>query len=101
MSAVQAQILLGVHHAGIVKRLNELTFGTIYEGHSLDSVILSTAFDAENAAIHTAACEHWNHSFAWRSLIPFGSTPSSRLKDALTTSTLKQQSPRRPIGSLC
>jgi Fe-Mn family superoxide dismutase len=92
ISKTQAELLHDVYHRGIVDQLNKLTFGTIYEGHPLDAVILSTAFDAENAAIHTAACEHWNHSFVWKSMIPFGAAPSSRMKEILTTSTIKQRS---------
>jgi superoxide dismutase, Fe-Mn family len=92
ISKTQAQLLHDVYHRGIVDQLNKLTLGTIYEAHPLDAVILSTSFDAENAAIHTAACEHWNHSFVWKSMIPFGSAPSSRMKEILTTSTVKQRS---------
>lgn len=92
MSPTQAQLLRDVHHAGIVRRLNDLTFGTEYEGHPLDTVILHTSFDAENAAIHSAACEHWNHTLMWRSLVPFGAAASSKFRHVLTTSPLKQQS---------
>lgn len=97
ISKTQAQLLHDVYHRGIVDQLNALTLGTIYEAHPLDSVILHTAFDAENAAIHTAACEHWNHTFVWRSMIPFGAAPSSRMKEILTTSTIKQRSPFCPL----
>src|SRR3989338_1728777 len=56
ISKTQTKLTYEVHHRGIVDCLNTLTLGTIYEGHPLDAVILHTAFDAENAAIHTAAC---------------------------------------------
>ena len=97
ISKTQAEILREVHHRGIVDQLNKLTLGTIYEGHPLDAVILHTSFDAENAAIHTCACEHWNHSFAWKSMIPFGSAPSAKFREALTTSVVKQLSTAVPI----
>lgn len=97
ISKTQAKLIYEVHHRGIVDRLNKLTLGTIYEGHPLDAVILHTAFDAENAAIHTAACEHWNQTFAWRSMIPFGAAPSAKLRELLTTSTVKQQSAPCPM----
>lgn len=99
ISRTQAEILREVHHRGIVDELNRLTFGTIYEGHPLDAVILHTSFDAENAAIHTCACEHWNHSFAWKSMLPFGSAPSAKFREALTTSAVKQLSAAVPVDA--
>jgi superoxide dismutase len=97
MSATQAKLLRDVHHAGLVERLNALTLGTPLEGHPLDAIILATAFDAANAAVHTCACEHWNHSVAWRCIVPFGAAPSARMRDVLATTTLKQQSPLAPL----
>jgi Fe-Mn family superoxide dismutase len=79
MTDAQAKLLHEVHHKGYVDRLNELTLGTIYEGQPLDAIIRATAFDATQASIHNAACEHWNHSFAWTAMRPHGSAPSPRL----------------------
>jgi superoxide dismutase len=62
-------------------------------------VISRTSFDAEAAALHSAACEHFNHTFMWRSLIPFGAQPSGSLRHALTTTQIKLAQPSLNIST--
>ncbi|CAD2217992.1 Iron/manganese superoxide dismutases, C-terminal domain containing protein, putative [Angomonas deanei] len=72
-----------VFHRDAIDTLNQLTIGTELEGHSLDVVIRKTSFDATRAAIHTAAAEHFNYCFWYKSLRPWGVSVPSVLREEL------------------
>jgi superoxide dismutase, Fe-Mn family len=71
-SPEQVRIMHDVVHRDIVQQLNDATFGSSVESHSIDVVVRHTAFDATRAFIHVPACEHLNHALMWRSVKPFG-----------------------------
>jgi Fe-Mn family superoxide dismutase len=60
------------HHAGYVKKLNELTKGTPLAKSSLEQVIRATAGDESAREIFNNAAQVWNHDFFWRSMRPGG-----------------------------
>ena len=71
------------HHAAYVKKLNELTAGTKWEGKDLETIVRGTsrAEGAEKKIFNNAA-QTWNHDFFWESLAPNGGAtpPESILK---------------------
>jgi Fe-Mn family superoxide dismutase len=65
------------HHAGYVKKLNELIRGTKFEKSDLESIIRATARAPESKGakekkIFNNAAQVWNHDFFWESLAPNG-----------------------------
>ncbi|CCW61570.1 unnamed protein product [Phytomonas sp. EM1] len=72
ISKAQFDIQYDFFHRDAVRRLNTHTLGDDLEGHPLEVVIRKTAFDAARAVIHTAASEHFNYCFWYRSLRPWG-----------------------------
>lgn len=70
-------------HKDAVEKLNAHTIGTELEGHNLDVVLRHTAFDATRAVVHTAAAEHFNYCFWYRSLRPWGTSVPARLSSGL------------------
>jgi Fe-Mn family superoxide dismutase len=65
------------HHAGYVKKLNELIRGTKFEKSDLESIIRATARAPEGKGgkekkIFNNAAQVWNHDFFWESLAPNG-----------------------------
>lgn len=96
-SPAQANAVLKNHHKQIVDDLNDACFGSEYESMPLDVVIHTTSFDATRVHIHQRACEHFNHSFAWKGIKPWGvSSPTSAMLEALD---LQLASPGAPLGS--
>lgn len=83
LSHEQFKMLYHIFHKDSVIRLNQHTLGSELEGHNLDVVIRKTAFDASRAVIHTAAAEHFNYCFWYRSLLPWGTDVPSSLREAL------------------
>ena len=76
----------GKHHAGYVKKLNELTDGTPYADMKLEAVIKGTAGKPEHKQIFNNAAQIWNHDFFWKIMGPAGSTqPSGALAAAIET----------------
>ena len=61
------------HHAGYVKKLNELIAGTKYASSDLESIIRATARgQAKEKKIFNNAAQVWNHDFFWDSIAPNG-----------------------------
>lgn len=83
ISRKQLSFTRDVFHSSAVSDLNALTIGSPEEGHTLDAVIQGTAFDAKRSMVHSAASEHFNHSFAMRSLRPFGVPVPPQLRNLL------------------
>lgn len=73
----------GRHHAGYVKKLNELLVGTPYEnGYSLEEIVRHS-----DGPVFNNAAQVWNHNFFWKSLIPNGpGNPEAELKEAISHS---------------
>jgi len=75
------------HHAGYVKKLNELIAGTKYASSDLESIIRATARGqgkdpTKEKTIFNNAAQVWNHDFFWESIAPNGggSLPDPVLK---------------------
>nr|CCC91091.1 putative superoxide dismutase [Trypanosoma congolense IL3000] len=79
----QFELQYDLFHRDVVETLNRHTLGTQFEGHNLESVVRKTSFDATQAVIHTAAAEHFNHCFFYKSLRPWGTAPPPQLREAL------------------
>jgi superoxide dismutase, Fe-Mn family len=63
----------GKHHAGYVKKLNDLIAGTKYENADLESIIRATAKgDGKEKKIFNNAAQVWNHDFFWECVAPNG-----------------------------
>lgn len=58
----------GKHYAGYVKKVNELTAGTIFDSEPLTEIILKTVGLPEHTALYNNAAQAWNHAFFWNSL---------------------------------
>ncbi len=65
MSAETLEYHHNKHHAGYVKKLNELILGTKFQDLSLEEIIKGA-----NGPMLENAGQHWNHSFFWKSLTP-------------------------------
>jgi Fe-Mn family superoxide dismutase len=64
------------HHAGYVKKLNELIAGGKYESADLETIIRKTArAEGKEKKIFNNAAQVWNHDFFWESLAPNGGGP--------------------------
>lgn len=63
----------GRHHRDYVDKLNKLVAGTPFADLPLDTLIVRTAGNADQAAIFNNAAQVWNHTFYWSSLAPNGS----------------------------
>jgi Fe-Mn family superoxide dismutase len=66
----------GKHHAGYVKKLNELVQDTPLVNESLEDIIKDpNTITFENGLdIQRNACQTWNHNFFWQCLAPAGQT---------------------------
>jgi Fe-Mn family superoxide dismutase len=73
----------GKHHAGYVKKLNELVAGTPLADQKLDDVVKATFGDASKTKIFNNAAQAWNHTFFWACLSPRGTEPAGQLAAAL------------------
>ncbi len=61
------------HHAGYVKKLNELIAGTKFASSDLESIIRATARgQGKEKKIFNNAAQVWNHDFFWESIAPNG-----------------------------
>jgi len=62
------------HHAGYVKKLNELVADTPMADMTLEEIIMETHGSkvAENKKIFNNAAQSWNHTFFWSSMTPEG-----------------------------
>lgn len=82
-SEKQFRWIYEVAHKDVVDALNHVTLGSDVEGHSLETVMRATSFDASRASTHSPACEHFNYSFFYNSLRPWGTEVPVLLRDAL------------------
>ena len=72
----------GKHHAGYVKKLNDLIKGTEFEGKSLEEIVKTSS-----GGIFNNAAQIWNHNFYWYSIAPAGATkPASELLQSIQSS---------------
>ncbi|CAJ1032106.1 Iron/manganese superoxide dismutase, alpha-hairpin domain/Iron [Leishmania utingensis] len=83
MTRKQFDVQYHVFHKAAVDQLNTHTLGSELEGHNLNVVLRNSSFDASRAVIHTAASEHFNYCFWYRSLRPWGTAVPTRLRDGL------------------
>jgi Fe-Mn family superoxide dismutase len=58
----------GKHHAGYIRKLNELIGNTPYARMTLEEIVC-----AADGAIYNNAAQAWNHAFYWQCLSPAGS----------------------------
>jgi Fe-Mn family superoxide dismutase len=72
ISARTIDLHYGKHHAGYVKKLNELVAGTRFAELSLEQVIAETVGKEDQKKIFNNAAQAWNHTFFWNSLRPAG-----------------------------
>lgn len=69
----------GKHHAGYVKKLNELVPGSRFENASLETIIK----EAEGGIFNNGA-QVWNHTFYWNCLsADGGGNPIGKLSEAI------------------
>lgn len=69
----------GKHHAGYVKKLNDMIKGTEFEGMSLDDIVMKAS-----GGIFNNAAQHWNHDFYWKCMSPnSGEQPTGDLLMAI------------------
>lgn len=82
ISAETLQFHHGKHHAGYVKKLNDLVKGTEYEAIALEDVIRRSS-----GGIFNNAAQVWNHTFYFKCMKPQtdggGKEPQGALRDAL------------------
>ena len=64
----------GKHHAGYVRKLNELIAGSRVAEMPLEEIVRT----AGAGAIFNNAAQHWNHSFYWMCLKPRAGKPAAR-----------------------
>ncbi|UCN00284.1 superoxide dismutase [Sulfurimonas sp. SWIR-19] len=67
------------HHAGYVKKLNELIKDTEYEQMSLEQIITQS-----DGAVFNNAAQTFNHNFYWNCLSPTATVPSDALLRKIT-----------------
>src|SRR5262245_23560078 len=72
MSRRTLEFHYGKHHAGYVKKLNELVKGTAMAEMPLETIIQTTSGKAEQKVIFNNAAQVWNHDFFWQCLKPSG-----------------------------
>lgn len=72
------------HHGAYVKNLNDAVKGTKYESLTLDEILATVK--ADDKAIRNNGGGHYNHSLFWTLLSPTKTTPSDKLKAAVTAS---------------
>lgn len=84
MSAQQLRIHYGRHHRLYIEKLNALIKGTQYDGMRLDEIVRRSADNADNdVAVFNNAAQHFNHSFFWKNITPWGVNTPPDLRAAL------------------
>ncbi len=74
----------GKHHAGYVRRLNELIEGTEQANLTLEELVrISATASGAAAALFNNAAQAWNHAFYWQCLSPRSTFPSGYLAERL------------------
>ena len=70
------------HHAGYVRKLNQLTENTDYESLDLEEVITKARVKGDIDVLRNAA-QSWNHDFFFQSISPNGGKPDGFVNDAI------------------
>lgn len=71
------------HHAGYVKKLNDLVKGTSNENLPLKDIIKQSV---PGEGLFNNAAQAWNHTFYWNSITPEDTRPSKELEDQINNS---------------
>lgn len=75
------------HHAGYVKKANQMIKGSDLASLSLDEIIKKTYGNADQIGIFNNAAQVFNHTFYWNSMKPGGGgKPSGKLADLINDS---------------
>lgn len=82
-SSYQIRVHYSRHHRAYVEKLNKLIEGTPLYGHSLDDIIIKTHADPTQQGVFNNAAQHYNHSFFWKCIQPYGSNIPPDLKTAV------------------
>lgn len=82
-SSYQIRVHYSRHHRAYVEKLNQLIEGTPLYGHTLDEIIVKTSTDPTQQAVFNNAAQHYNHSFFWKCIQPYGSNIPPDLKSAV------------------
>lgn len=78
----------GKHHAGYVKKLNELVADTPMADLELEDIIAQThqSADGKQKKIFNNAAQCWNHTFFWSSMKPGGGgAPNGDIADLISS----------------
>jgi Fe-Mn family superoxide dismutase len=69
----------GKHHAGYVKKINDLIKDTEFEKKSLEEIVKQS-----DGGMFNNAAQVWNHNFYWQSITPgSASEPANELAEAI------------------
>jgi superoxide dismutase, Fe-Mn family len=83
MSAETLDFHHGKHHAGYMKKTNELIAGTPLDRASLVDIVRRAKAEGD-AKLFNQSAQVWNHDFLWRSLSPQGGRgPSGELAERI------------------
>lgn len=86
ISAETMDFHYGKHHAGYVKKLNELVADTAMADMALEAIIEAThnSDDSDDKKIFNNAAQTWNHTFFWSSMSPSGGgAPQGDISDMI------------------
>ncbi len=83
MSAETIDYHYNKHHAGYIKKLNELIAGTEFENLSLAEILIQSS-----GPVFNNSAQAWNHAFFWQCLTPADKyrEPRGALADAIKQS---------------
>lgn len=84
LSSYQIRVHYSRHHRAYVEKLNQLIEGTPLYGRNLDDIIRATSGDPSQKGVFNNAAQHYNHSFFWKSIQPYGSNIPPDLAAAVT-----------------
>lgn len=84
MSSYQIRVHYSRHHRAYVEKLNQLIEGTPLYGRTLDEIIVES-FNSQPrlTGVFNQAAQHYNHSFFWKCVQPYGSNIPPDLADAV------------------
>jgi superoxide dismutase, Fe-Mn family len=88
ISAETMDFHYGKHHAGYIKKLNDLIADTPMANFELEEIITHThgSTNGNDKKIFNNAAQCWNHSFFWSSMVPKGgNVPSGEIANLLNS----------------
>lgn len=85
MSSYQIRVHYSRHHRAYVDKLNQLIEGTPLYGQQLDEIITRTFQDDSLVGVFNNAAQHYNNSFFWKCIQPYGSNMPPDLHAAVET----------------